>query len=1013
MNAILDEIRADAASAWSSLRATESPRKIWRVAVKEFAGFFASPAAMIFLGVFLAASMFSFFWVERFFARNTADLRPLFQWMPVLLIFLVSALTMRLWSEERRSGALEFLLTSSVKPYELLFGKALACLGLVAVALALTFPLALMTGSLGPLDWGPVFGGYLATLCLAAAYIAIGLFVSAQTDNQIVSLVGAAVICGVFHVIGTPALTNLVGNDGGEWLRALGAGARFESITRGVIDLRDLFYYVSIFGVFSVATLYMLERARWAKDGARHGHARSTLTLGLIAANLVAGNFWLAQLGGMRLDLTEGAAYSLSDATERYLSQLEEPLLIRGYFSAETHPLLAPLAPRLADLLREYEVVGDGRVRVEIIDPQSDPALEEEAARRYGLRPQPFQTESRYQTAVTNSYFDIVVQYGDAFQVLNYDDLISITQTPSAVAVDLRNPEYDLTRAIRRVQSDYRAAGAVFDALDAPVSLTLYASAEEALPERLRPLRAGLIAMIEAYERDGGDKFVGEILDPTADDGAIAAELQENYGLQPLRLTLFDDNQFWLHLVLGHRGQLLQAPLPEDLSVDSVKRVLDAEIKRFAPGALRSVALYTPPTSQGMPQFGVPPSGLQFQSLRRALEANFNVVDADLSTGRAPEAADLLFVVAPEALDQKAVFAIDQFLMRGGAVVVSTSAFQPLLNQGLGLQRKESGLDEWLARIGVTMEPVQALDAQNTSFPAPVSREVGGMVIREYAQLNYPHFIDLRAGGLAGGAAPTSGIGQITWPWGSPIALDAEKIEGLRLIKLAETTGEAWTSAALEAIPDYQRYPDGYAIEGERGELLLGVSLEGRFRSAFAGDASPLLPSEEPAAAEAEAAETPEAASAETADAAAAEAEAQAEAALAPASVIERSPESATLVVLGSASLFADEMAMILQNNQQADVTAPFTLAQNLVDWALEDRSLLALRSRQAAYARTLDPVSSGGRAAWETMSYVMALAGLVLVWFLHRRWSAARSARRLAALGLARPAAANDGGAA
>src|SRR3546814_7772985 len=136
-----------------------------------------------------SSDLFVFFWVETFFARNIADVRPLFEWMPLLLLFLVSALTMRLWSEERRSGTLEFLLTSPVRPASLVLGKFLACLGLVAIALALTLPLPLTVAQLGPLDWGPVAGGYLATLCLAAAYIAIGLSVSARTDNQIVSLI--------------------------------------------------------------------------------------------------------------------------------------------------------------------------------------------------------------------------------------------------------------------------------------------------------------------------------------------------------------------------------------------------------------------------------------------------------------------------------------------------------------------------------------------------------------------------------------------------------------------------------------------------------------------------------------------------------------------------------------------------------------------------------------------------------------------------------------------------------
>ena len=107
------------------------------IARKEFRGFFATPAAYLFLGGFLAVTLFVFFWVETFFARNIADVRPLFQWLPVLLIFLVAALTMRAWSEERRSGTLESLLTAPVKPLELILGKFVAALGLVALALAL------------------------------------------------------------------------------------------------------------------------------------------------------------------------------------------------------------------------------------------------------------------------------------------------------------------------------------------------------------------------------------------------------------------------------------------------------------------------------------------------------------------------------------------------------------------------------------------------------------------------------------------------------------------------------------------------------------------------------------------------------------------------------------------------------------------------------------------------------------------------------------------------------------
>jgi ABC-2 type transport system permease protein len=126
---------------------------------KELNSYFSSPMALIFVGVFLAATLFTFFWVDAFFARGIADVRPMFRWMPILLIFLVSTLTMRQWSEEQQAGTLEVLLTLPARPLKLVLGKFLGVMILVSVALALTIFLPLSVSLLGNLDWGPVWGG--------------------------------------------------------------------------------------------------------------------------------------------------------------------------------------------------------------------------------------------------------------------------------------------------------------------------------------------------------------------------------------------------------------------------------------------------------------------------------------------------------------------------------------------------------------------------------------------------------------------------------------------------------------------------------------------------------------------------------------------------------------------------------------------------------------------------------------------------------------------------------------
>ena len=175
-----------------------------RIAAKELTLFFASPTGYLFLAAFLAVTLFVFFWVEAYFARNVADVRPMFEWMPVMLIFLASALTMRLWSEERRTGTIEFVSTLPVSAWEFALGKFLACLSLLGIALLLTLPLPVSIEFMADLDWGPVLAGYVAAFLLGAAYVAIGLFVSARTDSQIVSLIMASFACGLFYLLGSP-----------------------------------------------------------------------------------------------------------------------------------------------------------------------------------------------------------------------------------------------------------------------------------------------------------------------------------------------------------------------------------------------------------------------------------------------------------------------------------------------------------------------------------------------------------------------------------------------------------------------------------------------------------------------------------------------------------------------------------------------------------------------------------------------------------------------------------------
>jgi ABC-2 type transport system permease protein len=238
--------------------------RIRAVARRELLAYFNSPIAYVFLLVFVGAALFTFFNVNAFFSRGRADLRGLFDAIPFLMVLLVPALTMRLWAEERKQGTLEMLLTLPARDHELVAGKFLASWALLAVGMGLTLILPVTVAFLGDLDTGPVIGGYVGALLLGAAYLAVGQFVSATTENQILAFILALCVCLGLYGLGLEGFARLFPDRTAAVLRAMGTGSRFESIARGVIDLRDLVYYLSLCGFFLAASVAALRARRWA-----------------------------------------------------------------------------------------------------------------------------------------------------------------------------------------------------------------------------------------------------------------------------------------------------------------------------------------------------------------------------------------------------------------------------------------------------------------------------------------------------------------------------------------------------------------------------------------------------------------------------------------------------------------------------------------------------------------------------------------------------------------------------
>ena len=235
------------------------------VAWRELAGYFATPVAYVFIVIFLILSGALTFTLGNFFARGQADLIPFFSFVPWLFLFLVPALTMRLWAEERRLGTIELLLTLPLAQWQAVLGKFLAAWAFCAIALALTFPLWITVNLLGDPDNGVILSGYVGCLLVAGAYLAVGAAVSALTKNQVIAFVLAVALCFVFAASASPIVTEFLSTRLpvlAEISRAVSVADRFNGFARGVVALRDLVFFASFIGFFLFLNAVVLDHRK-------------------------------------------------------------------------------------------------------------------------------------------------------------------------------------------------------------------------------------------------------------------------------------------------------------------------------------------------------------------------------------------------------------------------------------------------------------------------------------------------------------------------------------------------------------------------------------------------------------------------------------------------------------------------------------------------------------------------------------------------------------------------------
>lgn len=228
---------------------------------KELMSYFNSPIAYIFIGVFLVVGNWMFF--NYFFVIGQVNMRDFFSLLPWIFLFLSPAITMRLWAEEKKSGTIETLLTLPLTDWQIVIAKFLGALAFLAVALLLTLSLPITLANLGNLDWGPVAGGYIGAIFLGGAYLALGLFISSLTRNQIIAFVLSLAACFVAFILGANFALDNAPQFAVPVMKFLGLGSHFSNISRGVIDSKDIIYYLSFIFLFLWLNSHIIKARGW------------------------------------------------------------------------------------------------------------------------------------------------------------------------------------------------------------------------------------------------------------------------------------------------------------------------------------------------------------------------------------------------------------------------------------------------------------------------------------------------------------------------------------------------------------------------------------------------------------------------------------------------------------------------------------------------------------------------------------------------------------------------------
>ena len=404
---------------------------IIRLAKKEFFGYINSALAYTVIVPFLLLSIFIY--TRTALVGGEASLRPYFELLPWFLLLLAPALSMKLLTDEHKSETLELLFAHPISEFEIVLGKFLGALAFFGVILLTTIGLPLTLIVYSRPDIGQLIGQYIGAIFIGATFISIGIAASAYVKNAISSFLLGAAISFVLIIIGLDFVTQMLPFPFSRVAAELSVLTHGENIARGLLDIRDVFYFLTITGVMLAASITKLSERKTTESPKEAKKLK--LALGLILAIGIVSNILLSSYP-VRIDLTQGRLFTLSEGTKQTIKNLDDITTITVYASRELPAQMQLVARDITDLLKDYEKLGSN-VKVRFVDPKADPQVAQEA-QQAGIREIQFNSVGSGKFEVQAGVLGIALRFGDKTESIPF-------------VSDTSDLEYQLTRRIRKL----------------------------------------------------------------------------------------------------------------------------------------------------------------------------------------------------------------------------------------------------------------------------------------------------------------------------------------------------------------------------------------------------------------------------------------------------------------------------------------------------------------------------------------------------------------------------------